>query len=324
MTGSNSQVSLRPKIPHPRKGCIQKLPPRLQNSVLGRVVDRTYRINSKIATGGMSTVYLARHVRTGEPVAIKVLRQDMGAALRLGERLLIEMQALQLIDHPAIVKTHSLGTLEDGRMYLIMEYVCGPPLRRLLKHDRQIQLSLAFHIIEDVARGLSEAHQNGVFHRDLKPANILLPQDLPGRQPSPVVAKIVDFGLARIANTPRITATDQVMGTPQYVSPEQAAGKPFDHRVDIYSLGIMMYEIFTGTQPFRGNNPNELLKKHVLRLPIPMRKIQTSTRLPRKLDKLVMSCLEKHPGDRPQHMSEVIASIEKIRRRMGISRNGVA
>ena len=313
MTDSSSHGIVDPRNRHRLQGSPHRLPLTLKHSVLGRVVGGTYRINSKIATCGMSTVYLARHVHTGELVALKILRQDVAAALRLGDRLLIEMQAYQLIDHPAIVKTHSMGTLEDGRMFLAMEFVNGPSLRRLIKEKTSIPLDLAFHILEDVARGLHAAHKRGVFHRDLKPANILLPQTLRGQPTSEVAAKIVDFGLARIANTPRITATDQVMGTPQYVSPEQAAGKPFDHRVDIYALGVMMYEIFAGTQPFRGNNPKELLRKHVLMSPVPMRKLPKAARLPRKLNKLVMKCLEKHPGDRPQEMGEILDVIRKIR-----------
>ena len=275
--------------------------------MIGRILMGRFRINSKIARGGMGAVYLARKVDSGDLFAVKVLHRDMVLDPRMRERFVNEANAAKRIDHPAVVRTYEVGETVSGEIFIAMEYVDGPPLRRLLRKgsidsNRVVLLSAA------IAQGLAAAHVSGVIHRDLKPENVLVPRSLKADS----VAKIVDFGIARIIDAPRITTTRHVIGTPQYISPEQAMGEPVDRRTDVYSLGVMMYEMLTGALPFHDKDPEKLLRKHIKSRPIPIHKLSIPFGIDPVLENLVMDCLKKSPEARPSTMEDIVSRLGAV------------
>jgi serine/threonine protein kinase len=273
----------------------------------GRIVLGRYRLATRIARGGMAAVYLARNVEDGTRAAVKVLRDDLALEIPVRERFLIESRAAGLIDHPAVVKVFDVGETSDGRVCLAMEYVEGGSLRRLvgkapLSAERTIVLASA------VAQGVAAAHAQGVVHRDLKPENVLLPR----RAEDGALVKIVDFGIARILDAPRITTTRHVMGTPQYISPEQATGAAVDARADIYALGVMMYEMLAGCLPFSSADHEDLMRQHISQVPQPPGERCPAARIPPALEELVMRCLAKPPRARPGGMGQVLAVLSGL------------
>lgn len=266
-----------------------------------------YRVNARLARGGMSSIYLARDTHDGTLYALKVLRFDLGFDRSLRNRFLNESRAVQRIQHPAVVQIKDFGELDDGRVCLVMEYVDGSSLRALMK-DGPVSIDKVVLLVGAVAEGLAAAHEQCVIHRDLKPENILLPR----RSSERALAKIVDFGIARIIDAPRITTTHHVMGTPQYIAPEQAMGKPVDHRADIYALGVMTYEMLTGKLPFYDNDPDSLLRQHISTPPPPLGSQLPGAAIPDKLRVLVMRCLAKNPLNRPAYMEEILSVLPDV------------
>ena len=273
----------------------------------GLVVDGRYRLSFLIGRGGMSVVYLARCLETGRHVAIKFLRPELVDRSPYRQRFINEIEAIRRIRHPVIVRMFGIGELEDGRIYLVMEYVRGPALKRLIEQGH-VPLEELLPIATAVADGLGAAHAHGVIHRDLKPGNVLIPRPADATAP----AKIVDFGIARIDGFPKITNTAEVVGTPLYISPEQALGNPVDHRADIYCFGVLLYEACTGLRLFDDRDAQVLLKKHVRVVPARMAERRPDLVIPRALDSLVMCCLEKKPRRRPQSMAEIAAALQAI------------
>lgn len=268
----------------------------------GTIVLGRYRINSRVAQGGMSTVYLARNFEEGGLFAVKVLRPDLVRDPSVRERIFNESKAVQRIDHPAVVKIHDVGKIGEEQICLVMEYIHGTPLRRIVQ-GAPVKLSRVISIVAAVAEGLAAAHEKQVIHRDLKPENVLLPRG--DSRPSPV--KLIDFGIARIIDAPSITTTQHVMGTPEYISPEQALGVRVDHRADIYSLGVMLYEMLSGSLPFRETDPDALLHHHVHTAPPTlMRRNMGGEEIPESIQHLVMACLSKDPWNRPEDMSDIL------------------
>jgi eukaryotic-like serine/threonine-protein kinase len=273
----------------------------------GRLIAGRYRIISRIARGGMGAVYLARNTEDGSPCAVKVLREELLLDARIRERFVYESRAASRIVHPAVAKTYDIGETPAGEMFIVMEYVNGPPLRKLIKagpvsEPRTVLVAAA------IAEGLAAAHACGVIHRDLKPENVLMPRT--GKVDS--VVKLVDFGVARIVDAPRITTTQHVLGTPQYISPEQAMGGPVDHRSDVYSLGVILYEMLVGALPFDGDSPEGLLRKHIKSRPTPISDAARAGAVGPALAGLVMSCLEKSPLNRPESMERIVAALAAL------------
>lgn len=274
----------------------------------GRLVRGRYRIISRIARGGMASVYLARDARSGGLFAVKVLRGDLVLDSRVRERFLNESLATQMIDHPGIVQVVDVGEMDEGRLCLVMEYVDGESMRALLDRG-PVATDRTIDLVVDMAEALAAAHATGVVHRDLKPENILLP-----RKPQGSLVKIVDFGIARVLDAPRITTTRHVMGTPQYIAPEQARGEPVDWRADIYALGILLYEMLTGELPFAGQDPDTLLRQHISAPPPPLvTRLRAARAIPGSLERLVMTCLAKDCLGRPQSMDELAGRLSAVR-----------
>jgi serine/threonine-protein kinase len=212
------------------------------------LIDSRYRIDEMIGRGGMGAVYRAHDLRLGRDVAVKVVRSDLAGRVEARQRFEREAQIVARLQHPAIVTVFDYGTLPDGAAFLVMEYVRGLDLRRLLDREGPLAADRVVPLVETIARAVDSAHQAGVLHRDLKPENILLPE-------SGLAAKVLDFGVAKLvdgdpARAGTVTHAATIIGTPAYMAPEQLRGAPIDGRADVYSLAVMTYEALTGRLPF--------------------------------------------------------------------------
>ncbi|HEY1815336.1 MAG TPA: protein kinase [Kofleriaceae bacterium] len=266
-----------------------------------------YRVEGKIGEGAMGVVYLAVHPVINKRVAVKVLKQalcdDRGAI----ERFIDEARVVNEIGSPNIVDVFAFGTLPDGRYYLVMEWLRGESLRDRLATG-SLALDEACDITLALSRALDAAHVKGVIHRDVKPENVFLievPDDAPR-------VKLLDFGIAKLANDDhRVerTLAGAMVGTPQYVAPEQARGLAIDHRADTYSLGVVLYELITGKPPFTADNAAEMIAKHLTE-PAPEPSILRDD-TPEQLDELVTTMLTKHPSGRPSltHVQQVLKRV---------------
>ncbi len=218
---------------------------------IGSVVDNKYRVEEIVGQGGMGAVFRAWDLRLERSVAIKVVRADLLAAPESRVRFRRESMMVARLQHPAIVTVFDYGSLRDGSAFLVMEYVLGEDLRRLLKREGPLEIPRVTSLLQGIAGGVDAAHKAGIFHRDLKPENILLPE-------SGIGPKVVDFGVAKMTDvaaapgTSTLTAGGTIVGTPAYMAPEQLRGGTVDGRADVFSLGVMTYEMLTGRLPFGG------------------------------------------------------------------------
>ena len=260
-----------------------------------------YDIEREIGRGGASTVYLARDLERGWRVAIKVLRPELAASVQ-ADRFLREIAVVSRLTHPNILPLIDSGAA-DGRLYLVMPYETGDTLRVRLEREGQLQVGEAVRIVREVAEALDYAHRQGVVHRDIKPDNILL---------SDGHARVADFGIAVAADAagPRLTATGLVLGTPAYLSPEQAAGDPrLNARTDIYSLGCVLYELIAGQPPFVGRTSSQLAAQH-LTANVPSLRILRP--VSRALEHVVLTSLAKSPADRFATASEFARALAEV------------
>jgi serine/threonine protein kinase len=275
--------------------------------LIGQTLDGRYEIIEPIGKGSMGIVYRARQLSVERDVAVKVINPEtIPVTLSTGafERFQNEAKIISNLRHPNTVKLYDFGKTEDGRLYLVMELLHGQPLDKLLEQgplDEKRTLS----ILRQVADSLSEAHQHGIVHRDLKPANIFVDQ-----VSSQEVVKVLDFGIAKVAANPLQTATGAVIGTPAYMSPEQAQGEPIDASTDVYCLGILAYHCLSGGLPFRSDTPVGILMKHVNEPPPPLSGIQISP----ATERLIMRMLSKDPKQRPStaaNVQKALADLDK-------------
>jgi|GEM_PF-903355 len=264
-----------------------------------------FRVERLIGRGGMGEVYLAKQTSLNRPVALKVLLPEWVSRPAYQSRFEIEATAVARLNHPNIVQVYALGE-QDGVHYIAMEYVEGMNLREYLIRKGSLDLPLALSIIRQSAGAIGAAGEIGLIHRDLKPENLLLTRK--GR------IKVADFGLCRDLDSDRHHVTQQgtTMGTPLYMSPEQAQGHAMDHRSDLYSLGVTYYHMLTGEPPFRAESAVALALKHVREPPVSPRVRRPE--IPEQLDRLVMKLLAKRPGDRYQSSAEMLADLAKIRK----------
>jgi serine/threonine-protein kinase len=256
-----------------------------------------YRVESKLGQGGMGSVYSAVQPVIGKRAAIKIMRRELCVDPVAVDRFVQEARAVNQIGHPNIVDVFSFGTLKDGRSYLAMEQLVGETLATRLKKGR-LPLGEAIAILFQICDGLAAAHDKGIVHRDLKPENVFLVAVRKGR----MLVKLLDFGVAKLGGSHgegRVDHTEKGsrIGTPNYMSPEQAKGKEVDQRADIYSLGVTAYEMLLGHLPFTGDNAVEVLFQHINAQPKSMRDARPD--LPPVLDLLVLAMMEKKPEDRP-------------------------
>src|SRR5690625_2774288 len=245
-----------------------------------------YRFLERIAIGGMGEVWLARDQERERDVAIKVLREEHTGEPGFVNRFRAEARATSGLSHPGIAQTYAYGE-QSGAAYIVMELVVAEPLSETLEREKTIAPQFTINILSQAARALHAAHEGGVVHRDVKPGNILVDEN--GR------VKLTDFGIARAVGQPAMTEVGMVMGTAQYLSPEQVNGQPASPASDIYALGIVAYEMLLGNRPFTGTTPLEIAIRHVEDEVPPL-----SSDLPQPLAKLIMRTLAKDPADRPE------------------------
>lgn len=279
---------------------------------LGCTIDNRYKVEGIIGEGGMGVVYQCRHKIIDKRVALKILRPDVAKEPEVTERFLMEAKAASAIHDEHIINISDFGQLPDGAAYFVMEFLEGTPLSELAGGGNSIPVPRLLAIALQLAEGLSAAHQRGIVHRDLKPDNVFLIKR--GKQSDFV--KILDFGIAKVnKNTNnRLTQAGSVFGTPHYMSPEQAAGAPLDHRSDVYSLGIMLYELSTGNVPFDAENFVGILSQQLYEDPVPPRQTPGGDELPEHLEKVILKCLAKAADKRFQSMLELRDELLKLQK----------
>ena len=263
-----------------------------------------YRIERELGAGGMAVVYLAQDLRHDRQVALKVLRPELAASLGR-DRFFREIQFAARLQHPHILPLHDSGEA-GGFLYFVMPYVEGESLRQRLQRTGELPVQDAVRILLEVVDALGYAHGQGVVHRDIKPDNVMLS----GRH-----ALVADFGVAKAVSeaTGRQTLTSAgvALGTPTYMAPEQAAAEPHpDHRVDIYAVGVMGYELLAGQPPFVGMTPHQLLAAHITRQPEPLSTHRPAC--PPALEAVIMRCLEKRAADRWQSAEDLLQQLEPL------------
>jgi len=267
----------------------------------GSIVAGKYRVVEEIGRGGMGVVYKAEDIKLKRTVALKFLPHQWTSDPDARERFVQEARAASALDNPNICNIHEIEETEDGRMYIVMAYYEGESLRDKIKRG-PLKKEEALDIILQAVGGMSKAHQKGIIHRDLKPANILVTGE--------GVAKVVDFGLAKLAGQVKLTREGTTIGTVAYMSPEQAKGEAVDQRTDIWSLGVVLYEMLSGRLPFKGEYEQSLIHSILNHDPEPIIKIRKDT--PRDLDQVLGKALEKRASDRYQGMEEFSADLEAV------------
>ena len=288
---------------------------------LGQTINERYLITGLIGSGGMGNVYLAEHVILKKKVAVKILHFELSKNKDTLERFRREAIAASNIGQTNIVDVTDFGYTEQGNAYFVMEYVEGESLADIIKKRAPLPLHHVVAITAQVALALYSAHGKGIVHRDMKPENILITAK---DEISPFV-KIVDFGISKIIGTGvttrkerTLTKAGAIFGTPEYMSPEQAGGQQVDPRTDIYSLGVMMYEMLTGVLPFTDQNYMKVLHKHQYEIPdLPSSKEPS---VPPEMDAIVMRCLEKSAANRYQTMLDLVGDLKKVYAKYGLEK----
>ncbi len=271
------------------------------------VVDKRYEIVAPLGEGGMGTVYKVRHVTLDRHFAMKVLRRELAKDAGLAGRFMLEARATAAIRHPSVVAINDFGELDDGAPYFVMELLAGETLATYLRARGVIEPRVAASIARQIADGLSAAHGAGVVHRDLKPENVFLVGVAAGNSPSDDL-RIVDFGAAKIVGASQLTRPGVVFGTPYYMSPEQASGEAVDPRSDVYSLGVLLYEMVTGGVPFEADSYMGVLTKHMFEVPTRPSQRRSGVQLD-GLEEIVLRCLEKSPDERFVSMNELSVAL---------------
>lgn len=260
----------------------------------GQKINERYEIVKSIGEGGMANVYLATDNILERNVAIKVLRGDLSADEKFIRRFEREAQAVSNLSHPNIVEVYDVG-IEDGYHYIVMEYIDGKTLKQLLNKRESLTLTEVIDIMSQLTDGLSHAHESYIIHRDIKPQNIMIQDN--------GLIKITDFGIAMALNATQLTQTNSVMGSVHYLPPEQASGKGATIKSDIYSLGILMYELLTGTVPFKGDNAVEIALKH-MKDKIPSITKQNPA-IPQSVENILMKATAKNPRNRYDNVRDM-------------------
>jgi eukaryotic-like serine/threonine-protein kinase len=279
----------------------------VSDSLIDTLFDGRYRIQRKLGAGGMADVYLAEDQELGRRVAIKILNGRHANDDQFIERFRREAKNAAALNHPNIVSIYDRGEAEDT-YYIAMEFLDGRTLKELIVGRGAAPINVAVEYARQILSALRFAHRHGIVHRDIKPHNVMV--DAEGR------VKVTDFGIAR-AGTSQMTETGSIVGTAQYLSPEQARGGEIDPRSDLYSLGVVLYELLTGKTPFDGETPVEIAMKHLSNAPQPPSKLRQD--IPPELDMVVLRALAKNPDDRYQSADEMEADLERVARGARVS-----
>ncbi len=285
--------------------------------LVGETLDGRYFVQRKIGEGGMGVVFAVKHAIIERPLAVKVLKREVMRDDATIRRFVQEARAASRIGHPNIVDVTDFGKTPEGLTYSVMEYVDGQTLAHAIRHNSPFPMMRVFRIAAQIARALGVAHDKGIVHRDLKPENVFLVD----RDNRPDFVKIVDFGIAKVAplpgeanpNQPRLTKAGSVFGTPEYMAPEQAAGRgDTDGRVDIYALGVIIYEMLTGRVPHRGDSMVRTLAMQMLDPIVPPSQARPDLGIPPEVEAVVMTALAKKRDQRYQTMGALLAALDHL------------
>lgn len=287
--------------------------------LIGHTLDEKYRLEERLGVGGMGTVYRAIHLLIDRPVAIKVLNQRFVEDEAARTRFRREARAAGRLQHTNAVTVTDFGQSSDGYVYIVMELLEGRTLRDIVAKEAPLDPARAVSLMLQISDAVAAAHEAGIIHRDLKPANVFIVQ----RADVPSVVKVLDFGIAKLAaemldddEPMTLTQFGAMIGTPRYMSPEQCDGAELTPAADVYSLGIILYEMLTGTVPFSGSTPLAIALKQSTEIPRPPRDFVST--IPEPLEQLVLHALEKRPEDRPADAAQFRAELLSTAERLGL------
>ncbi|HQR34084.1 MAG TPA: bifunctional serine/threonine-protein kinase/formylglycine-generating enzyme family protein [Blastocatellia bacterium] len=287
------------------------------DSLIGTVLDGRYRLDSLIGVGGMGDVYRATHIHIDTEFAVKLLKPEFVADQTAIKRFRLEAKAAGRIQHPNAVRVTDFGVTPENIVYLVMELVQGPSLRELIRNEKQLETLRAVNIVRQVCGAVDAAHRSGVIHRDLKPDNIII--ETHGNTER---VKVLDFGIAKLREAKSdtfLTQAGTIIGTPQYMSPEQCQGQSLDPRSDIYSIGIVLYEMLTGTVPFDGESTLQVVYNQLHLIPRSVKEL--SPQISEPLANVIMRALEKEPAER---QSSAIQLSEELKQAVKLEAEEVA
>jgi serine/threonine protein kinase/Tfp pilus assembly protein PilF len=282
--------------------------------MIGKTISH-YKILEKLGGGGMGVVYKAEDTKLKRLVALKFLPMDLTRDDEAKERFIHEAQAAAALDHPNICGIHEIGETEDGQLFIVMAYYEGETLKKKVSSE-QLSVNSVIDSAIQIAQGLAKAHEHGITHRDIKPANVMITKD--------GMAKILDFGLAKLAGQSGLTKAGTTLGTAAYMSPEQAHGQDVDHRADIWAFGVVLYEMLTGQLPFKGEYEQAMIYSILNETPQSVTSLRAN--VPTELERIVNLCLAKKATDRYQQMTELLADLQALKQTLeyGTSKRSLA
>lgn len=269
---------------------------------VGMIFDGRYRIQRIIGLGGMAVVFEAEDLLMHRTVAVKMLKEGVGDDATSVKRFINESKAVSMLSHPNIVSIYDVSVREDLK-YIVMEHIRGITLKNYMSRKGKLPVREAVSFTEQILRALDHAHSKGIIHRDIKPQNIMLLKN--------GMIKVADFGIAKLPSAETVTVTDKAIGTVYYISPEQASGKPIDPRSDLYSVGVMLYEMVTGTLPFSADSPVSVALMQIHNTPRPPRAL--CPELPLGLQRIILRAMEKDPDRRYQSAREMLRHIVALK-----------
>ena len=276
---------------------------------IGKLLDNRYEIMEQIGMGGMARVFRALDHRLNRQVAVKILREDLAEDAELRRRFHEESQAVAMLSHPNIVAVYDVSRSSDVE-YIVMELIDGITLKQYMqKKGNKLNWREALHFITQIVKALGHAHSRGIIHRDIKPHNIMVLRD--------GSVKVADFGIARVASGGHSTLTQEALGSVHYISPEQARGSHIDARSDLYSAGVVLYEMITGRLPFEGDTPVSVAIQHINSIPLSPREIDPA--IPEALEAITMKAMAPDPDNRYLSADDMLADLEEFRKNPNIN-----
>jgi serine/threonine-protein kinase len=277
-----------------------------------QVLAEKYEFLEILGQGGMAVVHRARHLYLGHIVAIKLLNPSSSYNPTTLRRFRQEAAAAKKVNHPNVIHIDDFGVTPTGQPYMIMDCLEGETLEESIKKNGAMPIAQALPVFKQICLALQELHNNNVLHRDLKPSNVFLTTDADPKKDTPLV-KLVDFGIAKVIDesASKLTATGDVFGTPQYMSPEQCMGSSVTAMSDVYSLGCLMYETLSGTMPFQGDNPLAVMHQHLHDSP-PRLAIAEATSAHKQIEEIIFKCMEKDPALRYQSAADLLSDLDKF------------